>query len=460
MTVLLTHGYFIQEDLKEKEIMRPYPPLGILYLSAYLKEKGIPVSVFDSTFSTKEIFKEFLLNHRPEVVAFYANLMTKLNVIELTKWIRAESALAHTKIILGGPDVTYNTLNYLKTGAHAIVVGEGEETLHELVHAFQRGEELSSVDGIAFLDKHGIEIRTPERKKLKEVDALPMPDRAAIDLKQYIDVWKTHHGSGMISVSTQRGCPYTCKWCSTAVYGQSYRRRSPLKVVEELEHLINTYHCDTFWFVDDVFTVSHKWLKEFTELVETRQLKFRYECISRADRMDETVIQWLKRSGCFKVWIGAESGSQKIIDAMDRRVDVQKVRTVIQQTQAAGIEAGTFIMLGYPGEDKADIEETIQHLKEANPSHFTITIAYPIKGTSLYQEVENQQTKPLDWNLTTDRDRDFKRTYPRQFYEIAVRKVVNEVHFFKLKKNNQHRSVKGLKHWVRYNTAGFFMWLY
>jgi anaerobic magnesium-protoporphyrin IX monomethyl ester cyclase len=457
MNVLLTHGYFLSEDAKEQEIMRPYPPLGILYIAAYLKEKQVNVTVFDTTFRRVEELKAYVRSEQPAIIAFYVNLMTKLQVIHLTQWLRSEPQLKQIKIVFGGPDITHNTHDYLKIGADAVVIGEGEETMHDLVNSFSRNLPLETVNGIAFLNHEGVEVKTPARFKIKDIDGLPLPDRAAIDLNQYIETWKKHHGSGMISISTQRGCPYTCKWCSTAVYGQSYRRRSPKLVVDEIETLLQTYACNTFWFVDDVFTVSHKWLEEFTTIVEERQLKFNYECISRADRMNETVIDLLKRSGCFKIWIGAESGSQKIIDAMDRRVDVMKVRNIIQQTQANGILAGTFIMLGYPGETKADIQETITHLKEANPHHFTITIAYPIKGTSLYTEIEQEQIHALDWASTTDRDRDFKRIYPRRFYEIAVKRVVNEVQYFQLKTNGKHRSPNGLKKWLKYTAAKWMM---
>jgi radical SAM superfamily enzyme YgiQ (UPF0313 family) len=457
MKVLLTHGYFLSEDAKEQQIMRPYPPLGILYISAYLKEKQVDVNVFDTTFSSIQKFKEYVQLEQPNVLAFYVNLMTKLQVIQLTKWIKSESDLKNIKVLFGGPDITHNTYDYLKIGADAVVIGEGEETMYELVQSFSGHKPLVDVNGIAFLDTEGDEIKTNTRIKIKEIDTLPIPDRAAIDLNLYIETWKKHHGKGMISISTQRGCPYTCKWCSTAVYGQSYRRRSPKLVVAEIEELIKTYQCNTFWFVDDVFTVSHKWLEEFTSIVEERQLQFNYECISRADRMNESVIELLKRSGCFKIWIGAESGSQKIIDAMDRRVDVMKVRSIIQQTQAQGILAGTFIMLGYPGETKEDIQETITHLKEANPHHFTITIAYPIKGTALYNEIESEQIYKLDWTTTTDRDRDFKRIYPKMFYEIAVKRVVNEVQYFQLKQHNKHLSKSGLKKWMNFTTAKIIM---
>jgi radical SAM superfamily enzyme YgiQ (UPF0313 family) len=229
---------------------------------------------------------------------------------------------------------------------------------------------------------------TESRPLLKQIDLLPMPNRKKINMQLYFDAWKKHHGQSVVSVSTMRGCPYTCKWCSRAVYGQSYRRKSAKLVVDEMEYLKNTYQADAIWFVDDVFTVSFKWLKEFADEVAARKLVFPYEIITRADRMNEEVIDLLKASGCFRVWIGAESGSQKIIDAMDRRVDVAVVRQMIQLSQKKGIQAGTFIMLGYPGETTADINETIHHLKVSNPDLYTITIAYPIKGTPLYQEVE------------------------------------------------------------------------
>lgn len=230
-----------------------------------------------------------------------------------------------------------------------------------------------------------------------------------------------------------RGCPYTCKWCSRAVYGLSYRRRSPEKVVEEMEKINQAYHPDSLWFVDDVFTISHKWMEAFKQELRKKALIIPYECITRADRLNEEVIKALKETGCFRVWIGAESGSQKVIDLMDRRVDVKQVRDMIKLTKKYGIETGTFIMLGYPGETETDIEQTIQHLKESNPDHFTITIAYPIKGTELYQEIEGLQTSNLDWSSSTDRQIDFKRTYSRRYYDYAVRWVVNEVNYHKSK---------------------------
>ena len=445
MKVVLTHGYFIEEDEREKQIMRPYPPLGVLYISAYLEQQSWENEVFDTTFQTKTKLYDFLKKERPKYLGIYVNLMTKLNVLEIIRFVKSTPELKHIKIFVGGPDVRYNAENLLQLGADYVVIGEGEQTTVALLEALENAVEMASVEGLAFLDQESKLFLTPERKKIKDINELPFPNRKKIDLQRYFDTWKQHHGQSAASVSTMRGCPYTCKWCSRAVYGLSYRRRSPKLVAEELAWLKKHYNPDTVWFVDDVFTVNHKWLRAFKEELSQQNALIPYECITRADRMNEEVIQLLKDTGCFRVWIGAESGSQKVIDLMDRRVDVNQVREMIQQSQQAGIQAGTFIMLGYPGETETDIAETVHHLKTANPDIFTITIAYPIKGTELYEEVEAIQTTNLPWETSTDRDIDFQRTYPRKYYNYALKWVNHEVNYHKLKLQQKNRSYAGIK---------------
>ena len=460
MKIVFTHGYFIQEDKKEQKIMRPYPPLGILYLSAWLEKHGFDNEVFDTTFSSKEKLYAYLENEKPDIIPIYTNLMTKLNVIQMVKFIKNIPHLKNAVVVLGGPDITYNVKNYLATGANIAVIGEGEQTLLEIAQTVQQGntEEFGHIAGIAYKNTKNELIKTAARQRIRPIDSLPFPNRKKINLHQYLDVWKDFHGKSTVSISTQRGCPYSCRWCSTAVYGQSYRRRSPSKVVDELVYIKKSYNPDLLWFVDDVFTVSHKWLRSFRDEVIKRNAIIPFECISRADRMNEEVIELLKEAGAFRVWIGAESGSQKIIDAMDRRVEVEKVKEMIQLSRKSGIQVGTFIMLGYPGETEEDIEATIRHLKTSNPDLFTITVAYPIKGTGLYEQVEHLHTKSLNWNKSTDRDIDFKRTYPRRYYDYATRRVVNEVNYHKKVLNKKQFSWSALKFRLKYNAANLGMW--
>ncbi len=425
MSLLFTHAYYLSDDLKEQKIMKPYPPLGLLYVSAYLKSKNIENDVFDTTFSSLEKQLAFIENKKPKVICIYTNLMTKIEVIKLIKILKTEK-YNFPKIILGGPDVTYNVENYLKAGADFLVIGEGEETTFELYNAIINNQNYFNINGIAFLENNKV-IQTQARVKFKELDELPLPNREAINMQHYLDTWKNNHGQSSMTISTQRGCPYTCKWCSTAVYGQSYRRRPANQVAEEMKMLKDKYNPDALWFVDDVFTVSHKWLLAFREEVLKQNAIIPFECITRAERLNDEILGLLKEIGCFRIWIGAESGSQKIIDLMDRRVDVNVVKEAIQKTNELGMQTGTFIMLGYPGETTEDIDETIQYLKEANPTEYTITVAYPIKGTSLYNEVESKIINELNWETSTDRQIEFERTYSIKFYKYAVSKVVNEV---------------------------------
>jgi len=423
MKVVLTHAYFIQDDLGEQKVMKPYPPLGLLYVSAFLKNNGIEVLVFDSTFSSQEDWKAYMAKERPEVVFFYANLITKPITLELIAFLKNEYS---PLLYAGGPDVTYNAENYLHHGLDALIIGEGEQTALELVNTNGNRSLWKEINGLSFLEA-GKVMTTSPRTKIRDLSELGFPDRESIDFEKYLSTWETHHGVRMANINTQRGCPYTCKWCSTAVYGQSYRRRPVEEVVDEIEYLKRTYGVNGLWFVDDVFTVSHKWIEALYKEFVRRGLTIPFEIITRAERLNEKVLNLLKEMGCFRIWIGAESGSQKIIDAMDRRVLVEEVAQRIRQTQEVGMEAGTFIMLGYPGEGLKEILETVEYLKSAMPNQLTTTIAYPIKGTSLYEEVSDTLIIPDVWKQHTDRDLDFSRKHPKAFYRMGLRYLLSSV---------------------------------
>jgi anaerobic magnesium-protoporphyrin IX monomethyl ester cyclase len=238
MKILLTHGYFLEEDSKEQLIMRPYPPLGILYISSYLEEHGYANEVFDSTFSNIGTLKEYILKEQPAIIGIYTNLMTKLNVLRIISFVKTTVSLQHIKIILGGPEVRNHKEKFLEYGADVIVFGEGEETMMELVQSFSSSSnpELHNIRGIAFKDE-GTVVVMPERMLIKDVNQLSFPNRKKINLQLYFDMWKQKHGVSMVNVSTMRGCPYSCKWCSRAVYGASYRRRNPKQVVDEIQWL-------------------------------------------------------------------------------------------------------------------------------------------------------------------------------------------------------------------------------
>ncbi|NWG15926.1 MAG: B12-binding domain-containing radical SAM protein [Chloroflexi bacterium] len=433
MDILLAHGYFLVDDPHELKIMKPYPPLGILYIASYLKSRGFSVGVYDSTFSTLDEFRARLANERPPVVGIYTNMMTKQNVLAMAHIARQHGAI----VILGGPEPPYYAAEYLRHGADIIVKGEGELTLEELLpHLARQGlNGLECIGGIAFVNADGQVIETLPRPFIADLSAHPWPDREAIDIPRYMQVWKTHHGQSSVSVIHARGCPYTCKWCSHSVYGNTHRRRTPEDAADELLWIQERYHPDLIWYADDVFAINHRWFFQYAEALKQRGVRIPFECISRADRLNEDVVKTLAEMGCYRLWNGSESGSQRVLDAMDRKVNVRDVQEKTHLLQKYGIETGMFIMLGYEGETVEDIEATVEHLKIANPDVFLTTVAYPIKGTAYYTEVESRIVTDKTWADRSDRDLTVAGRYSRRFYSFATRWMVSEVALNRARKN-------------------------
>jgi anaerobic magnesium-protoporphyrin IX monomethyl ester cyclase len=425
--LLLTHGYRLYEDPHELAVMKPYPPLGILYISAHLKARGVAIDVFDSTFQDVAAFERRLAEVEPRVVGIYANLMTRPNCLDLVRRCRERDVF----VVVGGPDPANHAERYLDHGASAVAIGEGEVTMEELLPALASGgvDALSGVAGLVFRDASGRLVRTPPRATLPDLDAQPFPDREAIDLQRYVSTWREHHGMGSVSLITARGCPYTCTWCSHAVYGYTHRRRSPENVADEVELILSRYAPDMLWYADDVFTIHKGWLERYAVELARRGIRIPFETISREDRLDEGVVRTLADMGCLRLWVGAESGSQRVLDAMKRRTDAARVPEVVGMLQRHGIQAGMFIMLGFDGEEVADLEETVSLLKRANPDTFLTTVAYPIEGTPYARQVADRVIQLVPWAEGSDRDRTVAGRHSRRFYAHATRWMVNDVAF-------------------------------
>ena len=417
--VLLTHGYFLAEDEKELEIMRPYPTLGLLYISSYLTRAGFEPSVFDTTFSTREAFEERLRTwDGTRVVGIYTNLVTRAAVLDAARRAKSHGFA----VVLGGPESANYPEEYLARGADVVVVGEGEVTMSELLPALAaRGpHRLHGVAGLVFRDEDGAVVRTPERAKLPDLDVLPWPDREAIDQQRYVDVWREHHGAGSVNLITARGCAYKCNWCSHAVFGFSHRRRSPAGTADEVAHILERWSPDQVWYADDVFTINHSWLFEYASEMKRRNLKVPFETISRADRMmKDEVLEALAGLGCTRIWIGSESGSQRILDAMQRGVTVEQVRWATKAAQRHGIQVGMFLMWGYDGETFEDIEATVEHVKETNPDVFFTTVSYPIRNTGYFEKVKDRVVLDKEWEVAGDRDYRIRGRRSRSYYKLA-----------------------------------------
>ena len=432
MDILLTHGYFLYEDPKELQIMKPYPPLGILYICSHLRAKGIRAEVFDSTFSSRKELFQLLQEGPPAVLGVYANLMTRANVVEILQVAKD----AGWSTVVGGPEPGAYVDEYLQFGADVVVSGEGEVTLQEVVPVLRTGNfaALSHVDGIAFRAPDGSAVRTKPRQQIRDIDAQPWPARETIDLTKYLAVWREHHGQGSVSLITARGCPYHCRWCSHEVFGKTHRRRKPLSVVDELEWLIKRYQPEMAWMADDVFTIHPGWLFQYAAELKRRRIRLPFECISRADRLGPEIVQTLAEMGCFRLWIGSESGSQRILDAMERGVSVEEVRAAVSLCRSHGIQSGMFLMWGYEGEQLSDIEATVDHVKRTDPDIFFTTVAYPIKGTPYFSEVAGRVSSVGPWASGSDREAGIRGRHSRRYYGFADQLLRNEVELERLRR--------------------------
>jgi anaerobic magnesium-protoporphyrin IX monomethyl ester cyclase len=415
MRLLLTHGYFLCDDVKEQAIMKPYAPLGILYLSSHLRAKGFNVDVYDSTFGSKGELFSILEDGPPGALGIYTNLITRRNALEIIEHARASG----WKVILGGPEPLNYAQEYLEAGADLIIGGEGEIPLESLLRTNLDPASWPQIPGISFLAQDGTVASTGSSALIKDLDAQPWPDRERIKIDRYLEVWRTHHGKGSVSLITARGCPYQCNWCSHSVYGKTHRRRSPSAVVDEIEWILGRYNPEMLWLADDVFTIHHGWLFEYAAEMRKRGFRIPFECITRADRMNERVAATLAELGCFRVWIGSESGSQRILNAMQRGVTVEQVQDAVASCKKNGIQTGMFLMWGFDGEEIEDIEATVSHVKKCRPDVFFTTVSYPIKGTPYFERVAPRLVSIEGWSQRTDRDFRIKGRHSRRFYQYA-----------------------------------------
>jgi anaerobic magnesium-protoporphyrin IX monomethyl ester cyclase len=430
MDLLLTHGYFLYEDPKELQIMKPYVPMGILYLASHLRARQFDVEVFDSTFSSRNELQTLLTSTPPAVLGVYANLMTRGSVLRIVRAARE----AGWRTVVGGPEPGAYVEEYLAAGADVVVMGEGEATLEELLPVLRSGllENLDRVRGVAFRGTEGRVHRTPPRAQIADIDGQPWPSRESVSIERYLETWRQHHGAGSVSLITARGCPYECRWCSHEVYGRTHRRRKPVSVVDELEWLLNRYSPDLLWIADDVFTIHQGWMEKFAAEMKRRNLRIPFECITRADRLNPAVADLLAELDCFRIWIGSESGSQRILDAMARGVTIEQVERAVELCKSRGIETGMFLMWGYEGEELIDIEATIQHVKKTDPDIFLTTVAYPIRGTGYFNEVAERVVSSRTWEQGSDRDFQIRGRHSRRFYQNADRLLRAEVELKRL----------------------------
>lgn len=430
MNVLFTHSYFYKLDPKQWRFRQPYPPLATLLAAAVVRQLGHRVELFDTNLKTgpSEIVA-VLRRSKPDVVVIYDDSFNYLTKMCLTVMREAAFALAHAshqagcKVVVSSSDATDHYEKYLSHGADYVIRGEGEETLKELIASLANDVNPDQVAGLVLM-KEGKVCRTAGRNVMKDLDQLPFPAWDLVDIEHYRKVWNDSHGYFSINLATTRGCPFKCNWCAKPIYGNRYTSRSPAHVINEIEYLQKLYAPDHFWISDDIFGLKPGWVKQFNQLAKDRNLEFRYKIQSRVDLLLETdTVGALADSGVETVWVGAESGSQKILDAMDKGTTVGQIYEATRGLKERGIKVGFFLQFGYPGENREDIDATIKMVLDLMPDEVGISVSYPLPGTPFYENVKSELREKQNWTDSDDLSTMFAGTYSSSFYKELHRYV-------------------------------------
>jgi radical SAM superfamily enzyme YgiQ (UPF0313 family) len=420
---LIGSVYYLRLDPKRFEEMQPFPPLATLCAAAYVRAQGHEVHFFDAMLAASDAEWRSLIDRiRPDIAVLYDDNFNYLSKMCLTNMRNAAVAMiasakaARAKVIVCCSDAVDHPALYLDAGADAVILGEGEAVLGEIVDRIGYPS-LGDIKGVAFRGGDGSIVRTAKRSPLRDLDALPFPAWDLVDFDRYRRIWRERHGTFALNMATTRGCPYLCNWCAKPIWGQSYAVRSPANVVAELKTLIDAAGPEYIWFMDDIMGLKPKWWGAFADELERHRIKIRFKCLSRADLvLREGAVADLARAGCDIVWMGAESGSQKILDAMDKGLTVAQIEEATRRLKTAGIRVGHFIQFGYSGEGIGDIARTIRMIRRTRPDDIGISVSYPLPGTVFYDRVKAELQGKHNWSDSNDLAMLYRGPFTTSFY--------------------------------------------
>lgn len=427
--ILFGQSYFLRFDPKLWEAMQPYPPLGTLYAASAMREKGYRVALFDAMLAegTHE-WVTALRQHNPRYAVLFEdnfNYLSKMSLLRMRaaafEMIEAAKASGCT-VIVTGADMTDHAAQYLERGADFVLVGEGDETLGELIHylegapSVQDDDELYRISGLAYM-REGQVTKTPPRPVIRDLNALPFPAWDLVEREKYRRIWIERHGYYSMNLVTTRGCPFHCNWCAKPIWGQKYNVRSAANVVAEMAWLKETFNPDHIWFMDDIMGIQDKWIEEFADLLDAQGLHIPFKSLNRVDLLLRgNTIPALARAGAKIVWVGAESGSQKILDSMDKGTRVEQIYEATRQLHAHGVKVAFFLQFGYPGETREDIELTLKMVRDLMPDDIGISVSYPLPGTPFYENVKHELGEKANWLDSADLAMLYRGPFATEFY--------------------------------------------
>jgi anaerobic magnesium-protoporphyrin IX monomethyl ester cyclase len=452
--LLFGQSYYLRFDPKLWAAMQPYPPLGTLYAASYARSKGYTVTLFDAMLAESEAEWAVALDqHQPRFACIFEdnfNYLSKMCLLRMREAAFAMIDMAKARgctVIVCGADMTDHAGLYLQRGADFVLLGEGEHTLGELLDSLtgKSTQPLNQTLGLAFNSQFTIHnsrapdtwspseasnlqslISNPRRPDIRDLDTLPFPAWDLVDIPRYQKIWRERHGYYSMNMVTTRGCPYHCNWCAKPIWGQRYNSRSPENVVAEMKWLKEKYRPDHIWFADDILGLKPGWIERFARLSREAGSIIPFKCLQRADLVNEKTAAALAAAGCKTVWIGAESGSQKILDAMDKGDKVEDIYNAARQLKRAGIETGFFLQFGYPGETWDDIQLTLKMVRECQPDDIGISVSYPLPGTKFYERVKMELGDKQNWIDSNDLAMLYRGPFPQEFYRILHSRAHHE----------------------------------
>ncbi len=372
----------------ERKFVELYPSLGLLTLGAYLRDQGIDVRLVDLTFArdTRAVGAA-LASFRPDVLGVHTKTLTAERSLEIARLARG----AGTAAVAGGPDAATRPETYLAGGFDLVVPGEGEPTLAEIARRARDGAHLLGIPGTIHRGPTGL-ARGAARPFLRDLDELPLPAWELVDMERYLASWERSTGERRAAVLTSRGCPFDCSWCSKPTFGRTFRQQSPARVLRELRELKDRYRVDYVRFCDDVFGISRPWLETLLRGMISERLDLRFECLARVDLLKPDLLETMRRAGLARVYVGVESGSQKMLDLMNRGTKLHQIERTAEALRRAGVRQFWFLMLGYPGETLDDLEATFQLFRRFSPEEYSVSIAVPVPGTRFHEKVKARLT--------------------------------------------------------------------
>jgi anaerobic magnesium-protoporphyrin IX monomethyl ester cyclase len=437
LSILVCHSYFLRLDQKQIARAKPYPPLATLQLVSLLREAGHRVSFFDAMLADGiDEYDRVLVADAPQLVLFYEDNFNFLSKMCLATMRRAACDMigsarrAGARVISAGPDVSDAPGPYLRAGANLALIGEGLSTLLELLPRMDSHLTMSDADlarglsGIASLS--GGKLVTASGGKvvaLAQAGGLAAWD--LVDMERYRAVWMKAHGYFSLNMAASRGCSFRCTWCAKPIWGNQYLQRNPLEVAAEMAHLKHAFKPDHIWFADDIFGFRVDWVDQFAAATKAADAQIPFSIQTRADLISERMARALRDAGCQEAWIGAESGSQKILDSMNKGTTVPEILTARERLKAVGIRVGFFIQLGYIDEQLEDILATRDLLTAGQPDEIGVSVSYPLPGTKFYDLVKAQLRAKTHWYESNDLDMMFQGTYTSDFYR-AIRDLLHE----------------------------------